>query len=203
MFSGLGGTAYAPGRTSGGVNRPFPFALASVAVVLLFVLAWVIFRQGMHGVSDVRTPAASGALEVGSPLPDVELRRLNGTDTSLRSYVGHPLLVNFFATWCEPCKAELPEIERRYAVDKDQGLVVLGVDQQEASFAVDGFTKQFGVTYPVAIDTGKAAVLFDLHTIPLSVFVDASGVIRAIRIGQMQGADIDASLATIMSAPAR
>ena len=178
-------------------------ALASLAVILLFVLAWVVFRQGMQGVSDVRTPTASGALEVGSPLPDVELRRLNGTDTTLRSYVGHPLLVNFFATWCEPCKAELPEIERRYAVDKGQGLVVLGVDQQEASFAVDAFTKHFGVTYPVAIDTGKAAVLFHLHTIPLSVFVDASGVIRAIRIGQMQGADIDASLSTVLPAPAR
>ena len=152
----------------------------------------------MQGVTDFTAPAASGHLEVGQPLPDVPLRRLNGSTTSLRAYVGHPLWVNFFATWCGPCKAELPEIERRYAVDQRAGLVVLGVDQQEQPLDVTTFTKHFGVTYPVTIDPGGAALLFDLHTIPLSVFVGADGVVREIRIGQMQPGAMDEALKTIL-----
>ena len=171
---------------------------ASVVALLLFGLAFAIYRQGMQGVYDFRTPASSGALAVGKPLPDAPLRRLNGSATSLRAFAGHPLWVNFFATWCVPCKAELPQIEHRYALDRRYGLVVLGVDQQERVPDVDAFTKAFGVTYPVTIDPGEGAVLFDLHTIPLSVFVGADGVVRSIRIGQMQPDEMDAALEQIL-----
>jgi thiol-disulfide isomerase/thioredoxin len=116
----------------------------------------------------------------------------------LRSYAGHPLWVNFFATWCVPCKAELPEIERRYKTYNGVGLVVLGIDQQESSYAVSAFAKSYGVTYPLAIDQGAAASLFSVHLLPLSMFVDVTGTIRLIRIGQMQPDAMDAALETIL-----
>lgn len=168
------------------------------AIILLFVLAVLMFARGMHGVAAVNAPDRTGSVAVGSRLPDVRITALDGRASSLRAYAGHPLWLNFFATWCVPCKAELPEIERRYQTDKPAGLVVLGLDQQESAFAVRDFTRQFGVTYPVAIDDGPAAVAFQVRTIPLSVFVDAGGTVRAIHIGQMQPTDMDAALRSIL-----
>jgi peroxiredoxin len=167
-------------------------------IILLILLAAALFVRGMGRVSDVRTPGSSGSLHVGDSLPNVTLSTLTGKPVSLRAYEGHPVWINFFATWCVPCKAELPEIERRYKARGANGLVVFGVDQQESPVAVESFTKHFGVTYPIAIDPGGAAVAFDLHTIPLSVFVDPHGVVRYIRIGQMQPADMDDALKTIL-----
>jgi cytochrome c biogenesis protein CcmG, thiol:disulfide interchange protein DsbE len=179
-------------------QSPRLFILGWIAVILLFVLAGLMFRHGMNRVVQVVEPETSGTLVVGKALPDAPLWRLDGSRTTLRAYVGHPVWINFFATWCVPCKAEIPEIERRYGIDKPAGLVVLGVDQQESAAAVASFARHFNVSYPIAIDGGDAAAQFDLRTIPLSVFVDAAGTIRSIRIGQMQPDAMDAALLTIL-----
>jgi peroxiredoxin len=169
-----------------------------IVFAALLTFAVYIYLRGMRGVDDVLTPHASGRVEVGAAMPDPPLTRLDGTRISLRAYVGHPLWVNFFATWCVPCKAELPEIERRYKARKGDGLVVLGLDQQEDAGLVRGFSEHFGLTYPIAIDDGAAAAVFQARTIPLSVFVDAAGTVREIRIGQMQPEAMDLALATIL-----
>jgi len=167
-------------------------------VILLVVLAAALFVRGMGRVADVRTPQTSGSVAVGDPLPDVRLQTLAGSPITLREFAGHPVWVNFFATWCQPCKAELPEIERRYRDLHGTGLVVFGVDQQESAVAVRSFSAHVGLTYPIAIDEGEAADVFALHTIPLSVFVDSTGVVRSIHIGQMQPGEMDDALKTIL-----
>jgi len=180
------------------MNARFARMSAWGLVAVLFVAAWLLYRHQMAGVYDFRNPATSGSLTVGKPLGDVPLVRLDGARTSLSAYEGHPLWVNFFATWCVPCKAELPEIERRYSRYRGEGLVVLGVDQQESALAVTTFDKHFALTYPVTIDRGDAALSFDIHTIPLSLFVDAGGEVRIIHIGQMQPQMMDDALAAII-----
>ncbi len=174
------------------------YVLSWIAVGLVIVLAVLLFARGMKQVAAVNAPVTSGAAVVGTPLPDVQLRFTDGSATSLHAFVGHPLWINFFATWCVPCKAELPEIERRYAKYQTSGLVVLGIDQEESSDAVTPFVKRFALTYPVTIDTGAAADLFNIHVIPMSIFVDASGTIRSIRIGQMQPDSMDDAILSIL-----
>jgi len=174
------------------------FVLIWIAVALAFVLAILLFVRGMDQVTAVNAPVTSGAAVVGKPLPDVQLRSVDGTAASLHTFIGHPLWINFFATWCVPCKAELPEIEHRYEKFRTSGLVVLGIDQEEASFAVAPFVKRFGLTYPTTIDTGAAAELFNIHVIPMSIFVDASGTVRSIRIGQMRPDDMDGDIRAIL-----
>ncbi|HZV78267.1 MAG TPA: TlpA disulfide reductase family protein [Candidatus Binatus sp.] len=171
---------------------------AGVILLIGAITAVLIFKNGMIHVADVRRPQSSGKVMVGAALPDLALRNLTGSAVSLRAYTGHPVWVNFFATWCEPCKAELPQIEQRYKSQKADGLVVYGVDQQEQAIAVKSFTAHFGLTYPIAIDPGVAALAFDIHTIPLSLFVDSTGIVRYISIGQMQPAEMDEALRTIL-----
>jgi thiol-disulfide isomerase/thioredoxin len=168
--------------------------LGWIAVALVIVLAVLLFERGMNKVVAVNAPAASGGAVVGRLLPDVRLRYPDGRVTALSSFSGRPLWINFFATWCVPCKAELPEIQRRYEKYQASGLVVLGIDQEESSDAVTPFVKRFGLTYPVTIDTGPAAQLFNIHVIPMSIFVDGSGTVRSIRIGQMQPDAMDAAI---------
>jgi thiol-disulfide isomerase/thioredoxin len=194
-----GGTAHLPSRNAlyymnARSTRLFAWGLVAV----LFVAAGLLYRHQVAGVYDFRNPVTSGSLTVGKPLADMPLVRLDGSRTSLRAFEGRPLWVNFFATWCVPCKAELPEIERRFVRYRSGGLEVLGVDQQESAIAVTSFDKHFGVTYPVTIDPGNAALSFDIHTIPLSLFVDAGGIVRIIHIGQMQPEMMDDALGAIL-----
>lgn len=172
--------------------------LSWIAVALVIVLAVLLFERGMKQVVAVNAPANSGAAVVGQQLPDVPLRYSDGRATTLRSFVGHPVWINFFATWCVPCKAELPEIERRYTKFQTSGLVVLGIDQEESSDAVTPFVKLYALTYPVTIDTGPAADMFKIHVIPMSIFVDGSGTVRSIRIGQMQPDAMDEAIFSIL-----
>jgi thiol-disulfide isomerase/thioredoxin len=174
------------------------YVLSWIAVALAIALAVLLFERGMKQVGAVNAPVTSGGAVVGKPLPDVQLRYADGTATSLHAFVGHPLWVNVFATWCVPCKAELPDIERDYEKYKTSGLVVLGIDQEESSDAVTPFVKRFALTYPVTIDTGPAAQLFNIHVIPMSIFIDGSGTVRSIHIGQMQPDAMDVAIRAIL-----
>jgi thiol-disulfide isomerase/thioredoxin len=171
------------------------FWLMVVAVVALVIL-W--YRNLMHLTTQIFMPDTSGSASVGAPLVDSPVRDLDGRKTSLRAFIGHPLWINFFATWCAPCKAETPELEREYVRERPSGLTLVGVDEQESSAAVRSFERRFGTTYPMVIDAGPAEVYYHAQVIPLSVFVDASGTIRRIRIGQMQRSDIEDALALII-----
>ena len=128
----------------------------------------------------------------------MDLVALDGKHLSFAAYRGKPMWVNFFATWCPPCKEELPEIERRYQRAHPQGLVVIGVDQQEAPALIKPFMARFGLSYPVVIDDGQGAITYDLIALPTSVFIDRGGVVRFIQIGEMTPLLMDTALAKIL-----
>jgi cytochrome c biogenesis protein CcmG/thiol:disulfide interchange protein DsbE len=165
-------------------------------VLVLFALA------GLLGVRNWRAERAfelgTAGRIVGSPAPDVPFTTLNGGHMQLAALRGRPVWLNFFATWCGPCRTEMPQIERRYRSFAGRGLVVLGVDQQETPPQVEGFAKRLGLTFPLVIDEGPAAARFGVFALPTSVFVDARGIVRAVKTGQMRPADMDADLALII-----
>jgi peroxiredoxin len=182
-------------------TAPQPPAAAWIIPIVLFAIAGVIFVVSWQ--KDVVVPltgnTSTGKAHVGSAAPDVDLVALDGKHLSFAKYRGKPLWVNFFATWCPPCKEELPEIERRYQAERARDLVVLGVDQQEKAAQVRPFIGRFGLRYPVVIDeSGHGAMTYDLTALPTSVFIDRAGIVRFIQIGEMTPPLMDAALKKIL-----
>ena len=167
-----------------------------IVVVALFAAAVVLLYIDYQRFSSVG--ATYGKATIGAVAPDVSFDALDGHKLTLTSYAGHPLVVNFFATWCVPCKAELALIESRYVRLAPLGLAVLGADQQESVTQVRAFVRAHGVTYPVAIDQGPALQTYGGDAIPTSLFVDRNGVLRAVHIGEMTADMLDADLAKIL-----
>ena len=138
------------------------------------------------------TPAAfqessqSSALREGFPAPDFTLDLLGGGQVTLSELRGKAVLVNFWATWCLPCREEMPAIEAFYRSHKDLGLVVIGVNltDQDSIPDVAGFVQELGVTFPIALDRdGVVSRRYQLLGLPTSFFIDRQGVIRSVVVG--------------------
>lgn len=145
-----------------------------------------------------RSPSA-GAAEVaktGKPAPAFVIETPSGDEITARTFKGRPLVMNVFASWCPPCRAELPLIA---AASSRAGTSVrfLGVDEQEAVAVATAFAKEMKLPYPIAIDNGQFAASYGAASLPETIFVDASGRVRAIVRGTIDRATLDRNLALI------
>jgi peroxiredoxin len=133
------------------------------------------------------------APEEGRLAPDFELTALDGTTVRLLSLRGQPVIVNFWATWCEPCKEEMPDLSDAVAEHHAEGLVVLGVNVKEDAGTVGSFVDDFGIQFPILLD--KNGFIQDRYRasrgLPMSFLVGRDGVIDRVLIGPVTRADID------------
>ncbi|NGZ03220.1 MAG: hypothetical protein CV090_09240 [Nitrospira sp. WS238] len=116
---------------------------------------------------------------VGTAAEDFQLTDLAGKQQSLSQYRGKVVLVNFWATWCKPCTTEMPAMQAMYDKLRDQGFVVLAVNELEDEAKVREHITQHGHTFPVLLDSdNKVANQFGVFGLPVSVFIDEKGVVR-------------------------
>lgn len=116
---------------------------------------------------------------VGSVVEDFQLVDLNGTPQNLSQYRGKVVLVNFWATWCKPCTTEMPAMQASFDKLKDQGFVVLAINELEDDAKVREHIKQYGHTFPVLMDRdNKVANQFGVFGLPVSVFIDQQGRVQ-------------------------
>jgi thiol-disulfide isomerase/thioredoxin len=141
----------------------------------------------------------------GKQAPAFTLVTLDGKKVSLKDYQGHPVFVNFWATWCEPCKLEMPwleEFSKKYAA---QGLVVLGISTDDAPKSVVANTvKKLGVTYPILLKDDKIEDLYDIEYDPESFYVDKRGKVLIATAGITDGQggkdEIEANIKKLIAA---
>lgn len=140
--------------------------------------------------------------KVGDPAPDFSLQTLAGENLSLAEFNGKPVLINYWASWCQPCRVEMPEIETAYQTYKNQGLVVLGINDthQDDLAEVKSFVNELKLSFPILLDqTGEVTESrYGVIGLPTSVFIDRQGVIRFIQIGAMTTAQLENNLKTIL-----
>lgn len=174
----------------------------SGAVILVIAAAlggwlrpWQLIRPSV-GSSLTAQNVAIGSSSPAFTLPELS----GGRAVSLGSLRGHPVLVNFWATWCRYCVHEMPLLERASRVHP--GLVVLGVDNaltEPSTAKVSQFIKRVGVTYPILLDVSGAVVSqYQVRSYPTSFFVDSSGVIRGVVVGELMPGLLEAELSRIL-----
>lgn len=118
------------------------------------------------------------------PSIDFELPNLQGVSEKLSDYKGQVVFLNFWATWCGPCRSEMPAMEAVYNELKDDGFVILAVDLGEDRETVQKFVDEFGLTFPVLLDeTGSTGGQYDARSIPTTYMVDREGNILGRAIG--------------------
>ena len=160
-----------------------------------YVVASLLFLALSLTACGAEDPPEATGINVGSVAVDFTLEALDGTEVSLSQYRGDVVLINFWATWCPPCRAEIPDIEDAYRARKDEGLVVLGVSVEQSRAAVAPFVELAGMTYPVLLDElSQVYNTYRAPGLPMSILVDKNGVIQARHIGQLSKAQLDAYL---------
>ncbi|HEX9108644.1 MAG TPA: TlpA disulfide reductase family protein [Longimicrobiales bacterium] len=125
-------------------------------------------------------PASGGVARVGEPAPTLKVKTLDGQKLSLADLKGKVVLVNFWATWCPPCRAEMPGFEQVWRERQKDGFVVLGLSADEdGSGGVALFLGQRGITYPVAMASASAKRSFGgVNALPSSFLIDKQGRVR-------------------------
>jgi peroxiredoxin len=133
----------------------------------------------------------------GAAAPDFTLQSLGGEMVRLSDFKGHPILINFWATWCGPCRLEMPAISARYEQYMPE-LIVLAVDFAENENQVAAFTDELGLAFDPLLDPpGAVSDLYLVRHYPTSFFVDKEGVIQAVHIGFMTEDKLDELLGLI------
>lgn len=147
------------------------------------------------------TSTSTVSLGVGSNAPDFTLKTLDGNEAHLMDYKGRPVLINFWASWCGPCRGEMPAIVAAYNAHKDTGLEVLAINLtiQDTLKNARAFADEFRMSFPVLLDQeGHVSNTYSLRGLPNSVFIDADGIVRAIHPGPMTREVIEQQLAEIL-----
>ncbi len=154
--------------------------------------------SGVNGAPYVFAPAPPNAREgllKGDIAPNFTLTNLAGETVSLSDYRGQAVLINFWATWCGPCRREMPDFNTVYASERDRGFVVLSINQEESAEQAQGFADEFSLLFPVLLDErGEVREMYQVLGLPMSYLIDGNGIIRAFHPGLVSAADLYADL---------
>ncbi len=145
-------------------------------------------------------PAATVA-RLGGPAPEFALPRLDGSTVRLADFKGRPVVINFWATWCAPCREEMPVIQEVYERYRERGLAVVAINMEEPEGVVRRLVEQGGFTLTFARDADGAQVKrYNVTSAPTTYFIGADGIIRDVKLGAVTQADLDTKVQALLTA---
>ena len=161
---------------------------------MLVVLLLVLFGRKDEVESQTASVESSDAQssysvtpnEVNFPAPELALENVDGGTESLVDYRDKVVLVNNWATWCPPCKAEIPTLEEYYKAHSAEGFVIIGIEAGESQTEVLDFVKGAGITYPIWLDPHNSSLMaFKTGGLPNSFVIDRKGTVRLAWVGEI------------------
>lgn len=163
-------------RSKRPVKNSTSLIVIAVGVIILIISLISYFR-----------PAEPGGIEqprLNTRMSNFEAADLNGNWVSLDDYTGSVILINTWATWCPPCKAEMPDLNAFYKRYQDQGFVVLAINAGEAPATAQTFAHEYRLDFPVLVDPDYRLMdALKISAYPTSIVVDRDGIVRSIRVG--------------------
>lgn len=165
-------------------------AIVTILIGAVVVLAGAWFQGAAGGDLDTaqillnlpRNPGAGP--RIGQPAPDFTLLDLRDQPVTLSQLQGRPVVINFFGTWCAPCRIEMPLVQAAYEYYQVDGLTVIGIATQESPFLVQEFVNLKRLTFPVVIDpTGEVTEGYRARAYPTSIFINPDGVVTDVHRG--------------------
>ncbi len=148
-------------------------------------LNWLVAMAMALGVGI--TSAAAGVAPM-SAAPDFALRSMSGPNLRLQEQRGRVVMINFWATWCGPCRQEMPQLNKLYDKYHAAGFVLLGVNVDDNPSHAAELAKKLGLNFPILLDTDKTVSrLYDLSTMPSTVLIDRDGRVRYVHKGYLAG----------------
>jgi cytochrome c biogenesis protein CcmG/thiol:disulfide interchange protein DsbE len=173
-------------------TRARPTRRIAALVGVAIVTALVVVVAGLQ----LRNPGTG--IAKGQPAPPISGTDLAGKPLDLASLRGHPVVVNFWASWCEPCRPEMPLLAAKAAAHGASGLTILGVLSDDSIANGVQFEQTYGATWRSVFDaTGSIKQEYRVVGRPQSYFIDAQGVLRSIQIGYLTDADFERQFALI------
>lgn len=165
-----------------------------IVITALMGSGWIVLTRAQEGVD-----AVAGAV-AGGVAPDFSLMTSGGETITLSDLRGQPVIVNFWATWCPPCLEEMPALQEVYDAHRDDGLVVLAINQDEPADRVVRFAEQHGLTFPLLLDPEfDVTDRYQVGLLPSTFFVDRAGVVNEVIFGgPLPRASLEARIVELM-----
>lgn len=166
------------------------WALGAAAFILLVAAAAILTP---------RTDTVERA-EIGSPISNFSLVDLNGATHQMADLKGRVVLINAWATWCPPCRAEMPALQEFYQAYQNQGFSLLAVNAGEDAATADAFIQQMGFSFPVLLDPGTNVLVgLGIDAFPTSILIDRDGTVATIHVGYYDPADVAADILPLLT----
>jgi peroxiredoxin len=152
--------------------------------LLVAGLAWIYLTRAQDPALLVPPGQRPPSPQAGFPAPEFALVGMDGQTVRLADLKGQPVVLNFWATWCPPCQAEMPALQALTDAYAGRGVTVLGVNQAEGADQVRGFLQSKGIDFPVVLDADAGvSQAYRVRSLPTTFFIDREGVIDEIVIG--------------------
>ncbi|MCR8982511.1 thiol-disulfide oxidoreductase ResA [Brevibacillus laterosporus] len=142
--------------------------------------------------------AKPNEIKKGDKVPNFSLQSLDGETMTLADLKGKGVILNFWGSWCEPCRNEMPDLEKAWLANKDQNIVIVGVNVGESEVSAEQFVRQVKTTFPILMDKQREVTkVYNIGQMPSTFYIDQDGIVQDIIIGPMNEKRINAALEKI------
>jgi cytochrome c biogenesis protein CcmG, thiol:disulfide interchange protein DsbE len=179
----------------------------AIALVLIAGVSWIVSTRTQPQLADLPAQApladpAGGAPQLNALAPQFTLNALDGSPVALADLRGKVVLVNIWASWCPPCRSEMPTIQNAYQRYQEQGFVVLAINQREDSTVVANYMREQALGFPTLLDSdGAVGASYQASALPASFFIGRDGRIRALYRGPLPRGVLDATITSLLAEP--